>query len=246
MFPSTKPCLLKETKGSYSKFVIGILLITVASIFIASAVTAEADIHTDKNAGIGYLVHNSWGDVSELSRFDDVSLAKLDDDVIHKDTEVGEIEVTWNFCGDLPLCIDQTVLDSWGDVLTAKIKGKYEPIGGNVLLSQGDAVDWPWKFTDLDDLEIIWTEQPQLHEDCYYDYWYGRVVMPFDVDYIELASNQWPAGAVPVQWTGRNIPGKEVNFEFNIKYQGCEKEDQQFWLIMTHKSHFSNFRTPDL
>jgi len=246
MFPSTKPSLLKETKGSYSKFVIGILLITVASIFIASAVTAEADIHTDKNAGIGYLVHNSWGDVSELSRFDDVLLAKLDDLEIHKDTEVGTIDIDWLYCGDLPLCITQAELDLWGNCIVAKIKGGYEPIGGIVDLSQGNDV-WDWKFVNLPDLEIVWDERPYMHEECYYDYWYGHVVMPADVSVIELASNQWPVGARPVVDAGlTHIPGKQVNFEFDIKYQGCTEEDQQFWLIMTHKNHFSNFRTPDL
>lgn len=238
MFPSTKPCLLKETKGSYSKFVIGILLITVASIFIASAVTSEVDNRTDKNAGIGYLVHNSWGDVSELSRFDDESLAKKDDLVVSKNTEVGTIDIDWLWCNDLPLCITQDDLTSWGDVLVAKISGGYEPIDGTVFITQGNDV-WPWKFVNIGELDIEWTYG--YHEDCYYDYWYGKVFLPADVSSIELASNQWPAGATPVVDNGfTHIPGKMVNFEFDIKYQGCSEEDQQFWLIMTHKSHFSN------
>ena len=155
MFPSTKPSLYKETKGRYSKFVIWILLVTVASIVIASAFVAKADEHTDNNAGIASLVHNDWGDVSKNSRFDDESLAKKDDLVVCKNTEEGTIDIDWLFCDDLPLCITQDVLDSWGTVLVAKIKGGYEPIGGIVDLSQGNDV-WYWKHTDLPDLEIVW------------------------------------------------------------------------------------------
>ena len=246
MFPNTKPCLLKETNGSYSKFVIGILLITVASIFIASAVVAETDIDTDNNAGIAYLVHNNRENISKISSFDDMSLAKKDDLLIQKSTEVGTIDITWEWCNPLPLCITQDVLDSWGNVLIAKIKGGYEPIGGTVDITQGDINMWPWKFEDLPDLEIVWEVQPYHSEECYYDYWYGTVKLPDGASPIHLASNQWPDGAIPVAWEGDCIPGKYVNFEFDIKYQGCTEEDQQFWLIMTHKSHFSNSRTPDL
>ncbi len=246
MFPSIKPCLHKETKGSYSKFVIGILLITVASIFIASAVTAEADIHTDNNVGLAYVMHNNLGDVSEISRFGDESLAKKDDLVVHKNTEVGTIDITWEYCDPLPLCLTQADIDNWGAVLIAKIKGGYEPIGGTVDITQGDLDFWPWKFEDLPDLEIYWDPEPYMHEECYYDYWLGYVRLTADVSSIEFASNQWPDGARPVQWSGPCIPGKQVNFEFDIKYQGCTEEDQQFWLIMTHKSHFSNSQTPDL
>ncbi|MBY9016486.1 MAG: hypothetical protein KGD68_12395 [Candidatus Lokiarchaeota archaeon] len=142
------------------------------------------------------------------------------------------------------MCITQEVLDTWGPVLIAKIKGGYEPIGGMVNLTQGDLDFWPWKFEDLLDLEIYWDTKPYKHVDCYYDYWYGYVKLPADVSSIELASNQWPAGAIPVV-EGPCIPGKMVNFEIDVKYQGCSEVDQQFWLIMTHKSHFSNFKTPD-
>lgn len=251
MFPSTKNCLFNETNDRYSKFVIGILIITVASIFIASALTT--DVHTDKNSGIADLVHNNMGDVSKISRFDDVSLAKKDDCVVSKNTEKGTIDIDWIACDDLPLCLTQDALDIWtggtpGDpapVIIAKIKGKYEPIGGVVDITQGDLDMWPWKFEDLPDLEIYWDSTPYMHEDCYYDYWYGYVKLPDDVYSIEFASNQWPDGARPVQWKGPHIPGKMVNFEFDIKYQGCSEEDQQFWLIMTHKNHFSNSQTPD-
>ena len=92
---------------------------------------------------------------------------------------------------------------------------------------------------------IYWDKEPYMHEECYYDYWYGYVKLPADVSVIELASNKWPDGARPVQWTGPHIPGKQVNLEIDIKYQGCSEVDQQFWLIMTHKSHFSNSQTPD-
>ena len=186
MFSSTKPCLHKETKGSYSKFVIGILLITVASIFIASAVTAEVNIDTDNNAGIAYLVHNNRENISKISSFDDVSLAKKDDLFIQKSTEVGTIDITWEYCNPLPLCLTQDVLDSWGNVLIAKIKGGYEPIGGTVDLTQGDVNMWPWKFEDLPDLEIVWEERPYMHEECYYDYWYGTVILTDDISSIEL------------------------------------------------------------
>ncbi|MFX1258796.1 MAG: hypothetical protein ACFFAN_13125 [Promethearchaeota archaeon] len=226
---------IANSNRRYFMIIAGILLIVVF-IFIASSLVIGETIRTDNNAEIANLVPDSnFGYNPKIkSGFDDVSLAKKEDEVIHKSTEKGTIDVTWEYCGPLELCITQDVLDSWGNVLVAKIKGKYEPIGGIVNVTQGDLDLWPWKFEDLPDFGIKWTYW--YHEDCYYDYWLGSLVMPPDISYIELASNQWPDGAEPVVPGWPCIPGKKVNFEIDIKYQGCSEEDQQFWLIMTHKN----------
>ena len=42
MFPNTKQCLHKETKGSYSNVVIGILVIAILAVFVAFTLGANA------------------------------------------------------------------------------------------------------------------------------------------------------------------------------------------------------------
>jgi hypothetical protein len=248
---------IDDSNKRYSMIIAGILSIYVLSIFMALTLDVGGkNIHTNygnqpSGTGLPYMVYNNntqdqlKRSKKDISGLNDVSLAESEPEII-MDTEVGEITVNWLLTDPLPLCITQTVLDEllWnGVVIQATTKGGYEPIGGTIDLYQGNCM-WPWKENDLDDLEIVWSYD--RHISCYYDVWNGTLQLPASVSSIELASNQWPAGASHPWWCGDKIPGKEVHLDIEILYQGCHEENQQFLLIMSHKVKSLESPTPDL
>jgi hypothetical protein len=140
------------------------------------------------------------------------------------DTAQGTIEIENYYVDDyLPLCLTQSVLDKYW--VTVKITGGYEPLGGYIYLDQKNE----FKGKVL----IEWANTDDNPCDCV-DYWTASFKLKDESCPIALDSNQWPAGAVPVE-DNCKIPGKEVLASWCTLWTGCDHQDQQFRLIQTQK-----------
>ena len=145
-------------------------------------------------------------------------------------TEQGTIEVHCsNLPAVLPLCITQDVLDSW--FVCVAVTGGYEPLGGIITLSQ--------KGIEVADICVSWWNWDSFG--CDGEYWRADFTLVGEEECILLDSNQWPAGAVPLE-DNPTIPGKEVTIDWCSLWKGCEDRNQMFTLIQTQKSDV--FRVP--
>jgi hypothetical protein len=130
-------------------------------------------------------------------------------------TERGYIDWYWNIPTELPLCIDNDTLLGWG--LTVFVYGGYEPIGGDILLTQ--------KGDDKGIIYIQWTHAGK-GPCCAYDYWDASFYV---LDDICLDSDQYPE-EVGVGY----IPDKYVWFNWCTDWTGCPQPDQRFTIIHSH------------
>ena len=145
-------------------------------------------------------------------------------------TEQGTIEVHCsNLPAVLPLCITQADLDNW--YVCVAVTGGYEPICGSITLSQ--------KGIEVADICVSWWNWDSFG--CDGEYWRADFTLVGEEECILLDSNQWPAGAVPLE-DNPTIPGKEVTIDWCSLWKGCEDRNQMFTLILTHKSDV--FRVP--
>ena len=202
----------------------GILIVLTITIIVGFALAIDGSIDLSNGAA-----HQDFVGFPFQSGSNSPELESLEDDIPEfvaergcecYDTEKGTIEVIRNNIPDmLPLCLTQDILDTW--TVVVKVKGGYDPIDGEITLCQkGEykgTIDVDWKHVG--------------HEPCYYDYWEASFTL-VDGEPIELDSNQWPDGAIPLV-DNPTIPGKKVLACWCTLWKGCDDEDQMFRLIQT-------------
>ena len=148
-------------------------------------------------------------------------------------TEQGSItEIDRNIdMSDLPLCdLNVHITNNWW--ILYKVVGGYEPINGTMwyFSQKGEIVDNELIPGMLVGYYVIWYYAGHSTENCCTDYW----LLTFDDacnNWGCLDSNQYPAGAEPMQDCTRTIPGKEVYLNVSTMWSGCDCEDQRFTLI---------------
>ncbi|MFX1396728.1 MAG: hypothetical protein ACFFAS_06750 [Promethearchaeota archaeon] len=146
------------------------------------------------------------------------------EDTITKLVEKGWISVYYNIPDPMDLCLTDDDLAQWTG--TMYICG-YEAVNGTIEIWQ--------KGELLGIVNVEWTLQYQVP--CYYDVYTATFTM--EEDYIAIYSNQWPAGAIPVDPdcdpNCDTIPGKKVILKPVNLYKGCDCKNQMFLKIMAHE-----------
>lgn len=203
--------------------VAGILLLLISLILVGFALVIgdigryPRDVFDRNVAGYPFQAGTENPELKQLE--DDLTEFVAEYGCETFDTEKGTIEIVDYYVDDvLPLCLTQDVLDNYW--LTVKVKGKYVPEDGTITLIQ--------KGEYMGTIDIDWIYRG--HEECYYDYWTAKFTLTDGP--IELASNQWPDGAKPLE-DCVTIPGKEVIASWCTLWKGCEDRNQKFRLIQT-------------
>ena len=256
MFRSTKPCLCKETNGSYSNAVIGILIITVTlsmglSVlgvwvnaldgtqedsfdlpFIPEKKSVEDTISQERSSEIKI----SGSQSSEVS---DEALVGLCDEPVPEsgyagrfDTVPGTLDICWDRTylpeGPLPLCINNDYLEHF--YMTVVSVGGYSPNWGAIFVNQ-------LKGDECFEGVIQAKFDPTADGDCP-----GTVVyhITFYVDEpFGLDSNHLPEG-----FDQSVILDKWVDVCFASEWKGCELPTQEFMVILAHKAMSQNPKLP--
>jgi len=256
MFQSTKPCLCKETNGSYSNAVIGILLITISLSMGLSVLgvwvnafdgsqedTFDLPLIPEKKSLEDIISQEISSDIkiSEDQSSEDSGGAFMGvcDEPVPKsdyvgrfDTVPGTLEIDWTNTllpsEPLPLCIDNDYLDDF--YMTVVSVGGYAPKYGAIFVNQlkGDEC-----FEGI--IKFKWAEIEL--DDCpstieYYFTFY--VDEPFGLD-----SNHLPVGFDQSVYLD-----KWVDVCYYSVWEGCHLETQEFVVILAHKAMSQNPKLP--
>ncbi|MFX1393617.1 MAG: hypothetical protein ACFFAH_08580 [Promethearchaeota archaeon] len=289
MYPKKNSCLEKETTSSYSKAVIGILVITMMiavglsilgvwgsydakngvqsdvreTPFVPDNKPLEDKISEDQSSGIksskGDLLKkassdNSIEDIKILedtyseiatSGTGDVSVAECSEKFGPFDTEPGTIEIVhatlppedW----EVPLCLTTDDVDDYGMIVA--VKGGYSPVGTSSILVCQDKYGYQGKII------VTWTEisEDDLPADhpicddyaaCCWDFYQATLSIDGSIC---LESNQAPILGSDFNVYPCDIDlQKSVWFKYKGIWTGCELPDQQFLIILAHKSLSQN------
>jgi hypothetical protein len=249
MFPSTKPCLCKETNDSCSNAVIGILIVTLAitvglSVLGVWAYAENGSQNDDfdlpfipEKIPLKDLVseQSSGGKSNEISdeaavEVCDVSVPECDC-VGRYDTLPGTLEIIDQNLpsGPLPLCIDNAYLEPF--YVTVESIGGYSPKWGAVFLNQMKGDDCFEGVINAD-----WTETAVDGCPCAVDYKFTFSVC----EPICLDSNHLPKGMDQSVYLD-----KWVDVSYCTKWEGCHLDTQEFMVILAHKAMSQKTLTPD-
>lgn len=235
---------IDTTDQRQSKFIVGILIITVFAICVAIVFGYGDYLRVKQNDY--YLLNSSFSlnlieDSSGNKKFVTVAQGMAVNDV---DTEEGYIvgigELLPDWSEGVPLCITDTLLAPYW--VTVEVYGGYEPYN----LFNGWYID---VFQDTDDdkltkefigrINLIVREVPGLPDCCYTVYEITFDVVP---ECINIESNYHPV--FPDGWvltpndaftTDLN---KKVDFVLNTHWFGCGEDYQRFELILSQKIVF--------
>jgi hypothetical protein len=256
MFESTKPCLFKETNGSYSNTVMGILIITLSvslGLSVLGVLIIALDGSQEDTFDLPYIPDKSFEDkISQISSdptasedgtceiMDEASLGESDEPVPESgyvgrfDTEPGTLEIDYersnlpNPDDQLPLCIDNDYLAPF--YMTVVSTGGYSPKWGAIYLNQlkGD-------FCFEGVIYATFTETQLDDCPCTVEY----LVTFFVCEPICLDSNHLPQGM------DQDVTlGKEVDVCFASQWEGCHLDTQKFMVILAHKAMSQNPKLP--
>ena len=259
MFQSTKPCLCKETNGSYSNTVMGILLITISlsmglsvlGVWVNAFDGSQEDsfdlpLIPEKKSLEDIISQEassdpkaSEGQSSEVS--DEACMGVCDGlvpecgDVGRFDTVPGTLEVDEAASvlptGALPLCIDNDWLDDY--FLIVESIGGYTPIWGKLYINQlkGGYCFEGKLNAHFEEIVILGTCP------CVVTY---NITFTTD-DPICLDSNHVPLAIDPDQ---TQILEKWVFVTFKTEWKGCDDDLQAFMVILAHKAMSQNPKLP--
>jgi len=258
MFKSTKPCLCKETNGSYSNAVIGILIITVTLSMGLSVLGVWAnaldgtqedsfdlpfipekksleDIISQETSSENKFSEGESGEVSveALMGLCDVPVPECGE-VGQFDTVPGTLEINEAASvlpvGPLPLCINNDYLDDYFVIVESL--GGYKPLWGKIYIDQmKGGICYEGK------LIAKFTEITTDGCPCIVTY----NVTFTTTDPICLDSNHVPLNIDPDQ---TQILGKWVDVEFKSEWMGCQDDYQKFMVILAHKAMSQNPKLP--
>lgn len=248
MFPNTKPCLHKETNGSYSSAVIGILALAIFVSFTLGAVAIEnfavnsnpRDLYTDIDSLYSLDFNKAEDSLDEIIKANPGHTEPVDQtvyDLEHYTVEPGKIEfVESSFNSDLPICMDlEYGAKQW---VVLKVLGGYLPetkdyfgygqyyglmtlkdACGNTVYN--DCVPGMFVGWLLDDYTEVKCEGTMC-ETCWV--YYNFTLDPYACDnWVCLDSSYDPDGTLH--------PCKYYTFEYETHWKGCE-----FDYILAHVS----------
>ncbi len=257
MYPNIKQCLNIETNGSYSKAVIGIMIITLAfsvGLIILGVWEPEQNGIQQENINIPFVPENKISDESssepssseDLSEeivtssenteedFSDAAVSGSSDVLVLEvgavydlDTVAGTLEIVDSTLPTDPLPL---VIDqAWLNQWSVQVRsiGGYEFKGGMMVIKQKDIND---QYINI----VITREGVAVHGA--YDYELGFELR--DPSHpIVIESNHVPN--IIGDWFAV-IPDKEldkrVDLCFVTTWTGCFKPDQNFLVILAHKA----------
>lgn len=257
MFQSTKPSLCKETNGSYSNAVMGILIITI-SLSIGFSVlgvwvialdgsqefTFDLPFIPEKKSVKDIISQDasepmvSEGQSIEIS--DEAHMGDCDESVPESgylgcfDTEPGTLEIDYarsNLPADdevLPLCIDNAYLSQF-DMYVVSVGG-YSPVFGAIYLNQmkGDDCFEGVIYAHFEEIDLDGCP-------CTVEYY----VTFFVCEPICLDSNHLPQG-----FDQDVTLDKWVEACWVTQWEGCHLDTQKFMVILAHKAMSQNPKLP--
>lgn len=228
MFPSTKPCLCKETNDSYSNTVMGILIVTLA-ITVGLSVLGVVVVAENGSQNDDFELPFIPEKIPLKDIISDEASVEVSDVSVPEcgcvgpfDTVPGTLEVKEEVLpvGPLPLCIDNDYLKDF--YVTVRSIGGYSPKWANVILNQMKTGVW----CDYE-LNVDWTDSIVPGCPCAVDYKFT-----FSVDNpVCLDSNHLPEG-----FDQEITLDKEVWFHYSTMWEGCHEVSQQFPVILAHKA----------
>jgi len=256
MYPYIKQSLNIETNGSYSKAVIGIIIITFAfsvGLIILGVWEPEQNGIQQEYNNLPFVPENKISEESssepsssevlseEIKSSSETTGEEFSDAVISGswdvpvleigsvcdlDTEVGTLEIVREHLPTDPLPL--CIDQAWLDqwVLVVESYGGYEFLGGYMVIKQKDLPDQFIQIVKLD----------EFFNHPYMEYVIGFQLM--DPDHpIVLESNHVPT--ILGDWFAV-IPDKEldkrVDLLFVTTWTGCFQPDQEFLVILAHKT----------
>lgn len=229
MFQSTKPCLCKETNGSYSNAVIGILVIVVLVIITASILGCGGYIVNKKDFNFPIDLGLNQDNIRNKNV---VPIAQRRD--FTADTDLGTIDIyNYNLPTTVPVCIDDDTVADW--LIQVNVTGGYIPYDGYVKLYQ-----YKEGFCEIGKIKLVWT--PDETGCCWQTY-----NVTFDViGCIHVDSNHFPWRDDANGWfldpkapNADYTLGKEVTLKLVTKWKGCDDEYQKFEIILAHLKFIS-------
>ena len=255
MFQSTKPCLCKETNGSYSNAVMGILIITITvsvglsvlgvwvNVFDGSQEdTFDLPLIPEKKSVEDIISQEISSEVfiSEDQSSEDSGGAFLGlcDEPVPESGYVGQFDtvpgtltiISENLPTEpLPLCIDNAYLADFSIVVESI--GGYSPVWGAIFVNQLKGDECFEGIINANFAEILGPEEcPDI---VYYEITF-TVDEPFGLD-----SNHLPVG-----FDQSVILDKWVEVCFATEWKGCELDTQKFMVILAHKAMSQNPKLP--
>ena len=219
------PMGIDDTEERHSNLVIGILIVAVASVFVAFALGIGGTKLFSQNK----VQPVNIGLFSEIDNKPELQVPNIENTVpvakggcIEMDTAAGTITIdetntnlpTWEV---LPLCITQAELDLY--YVTLRVTGGYTPECGSIKFYQKDV--------EVGRIDVNIGEA--VHEPCYTDIYYITFTTGSD---IELESNQWPI--IPDEFCFNSnydiVTEKKVTVCLCTEWTGCH-----FWIILVQK-----------
>ena len=233
---------IDTTDSRQSKYIVGILVITVFAVCVAIAFGFGGNL---KNKQDDYNLLNSslpLNFIEDSSGNIEIETVAQGMDLFDLDTAKGSIEglneylPAWDV---VPLCIDDALVAPYW--MTIKVVGGYEPYGDWLIdIYQDTKVDNRREL--IGQIQLIYTERADLSGCCYTVY-----EIRFDVvgDCIKVDSNHFPD--FPAGWVltkevecTPNL-SKEVDIEISTFWYGCGEPYQRFELILSQKIVFPEF-----
>ena len=234
---NTKPRLHKETTGSYSYAVIGILLFSTLSIFVGSTlgVIAFDDFSENSNrSALPISVESQY--MLECDKPENIldtvinanpgcldeSVDQIVDNPEHFTVEMGEIKfVADSFESPLPICMDEEY--GTGQWVIIGVKGGYEPLLKNSVygimtirdqdgVKAGNDCNSMWVGWSLGSYEEILC--PENEEDCCWTY-YNFTINP------EICNN-WVCLDSSYDLDGQFHEEKYYTIDYNTHWKGCD------------------------
>ncbi|MHA1914498.1 MAG: hypothetical protein ACW990_00955 [Promethearchaeota archaeon] len=208
-------------------------------------IISESYVLRDSDSGNSIREESSLEIELSVSKNSDVLEAELAADFC-VDTEPGVMLINYEIPEVLPLCIDEAFLDSninitvWSyggytpDELSMNALAIYQPKTG-----KGGCVEIDW----IPGNNFVCTNPAWICYGCEVEEWIADFVL---VDPIQIDSNHLPdVITIGADWDTicDGVPSddldKWVHLGFVSSWEGCEREDQKFKLILAHKSCFS-------
>ena len=231
---------IDTTDQRQSKYIVGILIITVFAICVAIVfgcggyLRVKQDNYNLINSNFSLnLIEGSSGNEKIVTVAQGTALYDLDTEVGYIEG-LGEVLPNWEV---VPLCItDELLAPYW---VTIKSVGGYKPYGNWFIDIFQDAKELVVGRERIGQIALIYTEVPELSGSCYTVY-----NITFDVvgECISVDSNNFPD--FPPGWVLTKevycTPdlNKKVDIEISTYWYGCGEPYQRFELILSQKIVF--------
>jgi hypothetical protein len=243
---------IDDSNKRYSMIIAGILIVSVASVFLAISLGYGGFKENPNNPFSMEIYANSgkktWNDGSPGNN-KSVSVAQ-ECEIIDLDTAQGEIKPNTDYTNiptTLPLCIDDSVVKDWwiaylvcGDYDVRKISCRYygkielrndkDGLLGTIYMEGVEVTDLPccWKLVNFTNFDVDPVNGFEIPSN------YKPIVDP--------ACNLY----MHKDYDHSKGLGKEVDLLIKTWWKGCDQDIQKFRLILAHKNLFLESPTPEI